>query len=456
LADIFISYKKEDYARAERVASALRIEGFSVWWDEALTPREAWDALIEREIAAAASVVVLWSPRSVTSEWVRTEAHYGQERFKLVPVMIEACELPLAFRLRQTINLCSWHDDDRVDRQWRKLLTWIADLVGTKPGNANIPAGLSAAQPNRFRDAVGRLASGDPIYDGALINASTPVGTVFRDKEQAPIMRIVPKGAFLLGGSPNDPDRTPFEGPQRRVEVPAPFAIGVYPVIEREYGSFPGVHTEKLKPRPEAHGWLDQLLGRSKPEPAAPVVKESMDWWLSEPETVPGSLENPDRPVTNVSFTDATNYVRRLSAETGEIYRLPSEAEWEYACRANSRTCFSWGDKIDRSRAAYAWDNPGALRLTGPVQPGGFPPNDFGLYDMHGNVSEWTLDLWHENYDMTPLDGSPAIEGHGSMRVVRGGSWADGPALLRSSARMRATETSRVAAIGFRVVRALG
>ena len=97
MADIFISYKKEDFASAERVATALRGEGFSVWWDDGLTPKAAWDATVEGEIAAAASVVVLWSPRSVASDWVRTEAHYAQDKGKLVPVMIETCTLPLAF-----------------------------------------------------------------------------------------------------------------------------------------------------------------------------------------------------------------------------------------------------------------------------------------------------------------------------------------------------------------------
>jgi formylglycine-generating enzyme required for sulfatase activity len=92
----------------------------------------------------------------------------------------------------------------------------------------------------------------------------------------------------------------------------------------------------------------------------------------------------------------------------------------------------------------------------GPVAAGSFPANGFGLYDMHGNVREWTVDLWHESYENAPLDGSPAIEGHGSMRVVRGGGWSDSAPLLRSAARMRATQSILSHVIGFRVVRALG
>src|SRR5262249_25013035 len=138
MVDVFVSHKKEDFTIAERVVTALKDHGLSVWWDDGLNPKSAWDSEIEEAIGTAATVVVLWTPRSVSSEWVRTEAHYAQDRGKLVPVMVENCTIPLAFMLRQTINLCEWRGE-RDHRQWRKLLAWIADLAPTKPGNANIP-----------------------------------------------------------------------------------------------------------------------------------------------------------------------------------------------------------------------------------------------------------------------------------------------------------------------------
>jgi hypothetical protein len=181
VADAFISYKREDNEIAGRVVTALRESGISVWWDDGITPRQAWDLEIEQAISEASTVVVLWSPRSVTSDWVRTEAHYGKDRGKLVPVVVEPCTIPIAFTLTQTVNLAGWQGN-REDRQWRKLLTWITDLISTKPGNANLPGGLVAANStNVYRDAIGNLASGEPIYDGAFINPSTPPGTVFRD-----------------------------------------------------------------------------------------------------------------------------------------------------------------------------------------------------------------------------------------------------------------------------------
>jgi tetratricopeptide (TPR) repeat protein/TolB-like protein len=124
VADIFLSYKREDRARADLIVAALRKSGRTVWWDEGLTPRQAWDATIEQEIAAAASVIVLWSTRSVASDWVRSEAHYAQNHSKLVPVLIEPCTIPLAFMLKQAIDLSRWRESPN-DPAWRKLIGWL-------------------------------------------------------------------------------------------------------------------------------------------------------------------------------------------------------------------------------------------------------------------------------------------------------------------------------------------
>ena len=153
-------------------------------------------------------------------------------------------------------------------------------------------------------------------------------------------------------------------------------------------------------------------------------------------------------PVTNISWDDAEAFVERLSSASQQRYRIPSEAEWEYACRAGSSGRYSCGDAIDGSRAAFAL-------AAGPVKTGSFPANAFGLHDMHGNVREWTADLWHDSYDSTPQDGRPALDGHGAMRVVRGGSWRDTAVMLRSCARMRATPSIRTDMIGLRVARSI-
>ena len=429
MADIFISYKRDDLAVAEQVIAGLRKEGLSTWWDERITPLASWDATIEKEIADATSVVVLWTPRSVTSDWVRTEAHYAQEHGKLVPVLIENCEIPIAFLLRQTIHLSAWNGDGN-HREWRKLLTWVGDLRSTKSGNTHVPQTLGATKPNPFRRAIGSLPAGDPIVEGAFVNASTPAGTAFRDGDRLPVMRILPKGTFLLGSPPSDPDRSPVEGPQRRVEIPAPFAIGVHPVLVAEY----------------------RMLIGQLPAPIPAAAEPPPRWGFFKPkapQSVPVTAFVDAAPVTWISFDDARTLVEKLSQATGERYRIPSETEWEYACRAGSQTRYSCGDRLDTTMALYA-------STAGPATAGKYRPNAFGLHDMHGNVREWTADLWHESYDSTPLDGSPAIDGHGSMRVVRGGGWCDDVSLLRSATRMRATESSRSQFIGVRIARALG
>jgi formylglycine-generating enzyme required for sulfatase activity len=406
----------------------LREEGFSVWWDDDLTPRTAWDAILEHEIGQAGAVVVLWTPRSVQSEWVRTEAHYGQDRSKLVPVLIENCELPIAFMLRQTVRLTDWNGD-RSDRHWRKLLIWIADLTAHGASTSRAPDD-AAAPPNPYRDVVARLASGAPVVDGAFVNASTPPGTAFRDADGLPVMRVVAEGEFLLGSPTSDPDRSSTEEPQRRVEIPRPFAVGVFPVIGAQYQSVMREDVDAKGQGKKPTGLLRLFGGKTA---ASADVTVSRD---------------PGKPITHVSYDDAEAFVKRLSATSGERYRIPSEAEWEYACRAGSRSRYSCGDAIGASHAHFG-------ATDGPVEPGAYPANAFGLYDMHGNVREWTADVWHESYDFTPLDGSPATQGHSAMRVVRGGCWSDDAVVLRCAARMRATPTSRVGTIGFRVVREL-
>ena len=314
MADVFISYKKEDRANVERIVSALQNEGLSVWWDDSLTPKASWDSEIERELSQAAAALVLWTPLSAASDWVRTEAHFAQERGKLIPVMLENCKLPIAFLLKQTIDLTKWRGA-RDDRHWRKLLTWIVDLAATKPGNANIPQALASAQANPFRDVVGKLATGESIVDGTLVNESTPAGTVFSDGQGLPAMRIVPKGGFLMGASDGDPDRSPFEGPRKRVEIHAPIAIGVYPLLVSEFTRLTGVPP--------------------KPNEGTVVMPEALE---------------PAKPAVYISFDDASATVARLAAMTGMPYRLPSEAEWEYCCRARSQTRYAFGDAIDTGR----------------------------------------------------------------------------------------------------------
>jgi len=219
------------------------------------------------------------------------------------------------------------------------------------------------------------------------------------------------------------------ETPQHWVGIARPFAMGRYPVTVGEWRIFA-----------KATGW----------QPDGDV-----DW------TAPGFPQSDMHPVVGVSWVDAQRYLAWLAQSTGQRYRLPSEAEWEYACRAGTRTAFSFGDSIGTDLANYdgnfTW-NGGARgdyrRGTTPVTQ--FAPNPWGLHDMHGNVWEWVQDVMHDSYEGAPLDGSAWEEGGDrARRVLRGGSWLYNPRYLRSALRNGFSAVMSNDIVGFRVVREL-
>jgi formylglycine-generating enzyme required for sulfatase activity len=189
----------------------------------------------------------------------------------------------------------------------------------------------------------------------------------------------------------------------------------------------------------------------------------------------PGFGQSGKHPVVCVSFQDAQAYVVWLRQVTGQSYRLPTEAEWEYAARGRTATRFSFGNDLNATeQCSYAngrdqtlksqklldkYDAPDCVdgfAYTSPV--GHFKPNAFGLYDMHGNVSEWTQDCWHENYEKAPVDGLSWLEaakGNCSLRVLRGGSWVNYPGNLRSAYRGGINDYGAFLNVGFRLARTL-
>ena len=161
-----------------------------------------------------------------------------------------------------------------------------------------------------------------------------------------------------------------------------------------------------------------------------------------------------DRPAINLTWNDAQAYVSWLSKETGDTYRLPSEAEWEYAARAGTQTRYNWGDELGRNRAncdgcGSRWDDD----RTAPV--GAFAANPWGLHDMHGNVAEWVEDCWNADYRDAPSDGSARLSGECDERVWRGGCYIFGPRSLRAASRTGMSPSFRSRYLGFRVARTL-
>ena len=159
-----------------------------------------------------------------------------------------------------------------------------------------------------------------------------------------------------------------------------------------------------------------------------------------------------DCPVEQVSWNDAQEFAKRLSQKTGKQYRLPSEAEWEYAARAGSTTRRSFGDS-ESQLGDYAWYRENSQNKSQRVAQK--KSNAFGLFDMHGNVWEWVQDCLHENYTGAPTDGSAWTTGCSNSRVLRGGSWDSNPASLRSAVRVRSSPDIRYSDLGLRLARTL-
>jgi len=263
----------------------------------------------------------------------------------------------------------------------------------------------------------GTLASANGIFELAVLAEAEPPFhpplTVFRDRlsdgSHGPEMVSIPTGSFMMGSPEDEEDRYPDEGLQHRVQIAHPFALSKYPVTFAEYDAFCSATGHE---KPEDQGW-----GRGR------------------------------RPVINVSWRDARAYCNWLSRETDEVYRLPSEAEWEYVCRSGTKTRYWWGDAWDKARANGALES----RKTSEVDR--YPANPWGLHDMHGNVGEWCEDLWQADY-LRPRTQAAFLSYYGeTSRVVRGGSWIGIARFCRAAFRRRYAPDDRYDSLGFRPAR---
>ena len=259
----------------------------------------------------------------------------------------------------------------------------------------------------------------DPQASKAAQRQKVAPGTIIKDCPECPEMVALPNGSFLMG-SPTDPGPDPFsnekpktignanEKPQRLVQIQS-FAIGKYEVTQEQWYAVMGNNPSQIK-------------GRT-------------------------------RPVETVSWNDFQQFIAKLNQKTGHKYRLPSEAEWEYAARAGTTTEWSFGND-DSKLGNYAWYEGNSGNKTQPV--GQKLPNGFGLFDMHGNVWEWTQDCWHENYTGAPADGSAWTTGcSGEGHALRGGSYYFLPVESRSARRWNYGPNDTTPAFGFRIARDL-
>jgi formylglycine-generating enzyme required for sulfatase activity len=209
-------------------------------------------------------------------------------------------------------------------------------------------------------------------------------------------LMLIPAGDFMMGAADDDETADSDERPQHRVQLTHQFLMGMTPVTQAQWRVVAGY------------------------DPENESVEMAAD---------PSQYKGDDRPVEQVNWYQATEFCQRLSNRTRKHFHLPSEAQWEYACRAGTETAYHFGPELTPELAKYGSSD-------GTVPVGSYPPNRWGLYDLHGNVLEWCADYWHENYEGAPANGEAWIEGGDlSRRIVRGGSWDSDPRLCRAAYR---------------------
>jgi formylglycine-generating enzyme required for sulfatase activity len=521
MAYIFISYSQKDRDRVERLVNALTAEGYEVWWDLKIRSGESFDEVIERTLEKVSCVLGVWSKNAVKSEWVRAESAWAKDHGIFVSVRIDdEARLPLKFYHVHTASLADW-TGSRDDPRFRRLVADIREIAGPPRSRASAPgddlpatlpedrlvqepssapteepaspaeplrppkpepqaAGVPAQpkpRPHGLGNWMPLLAivaliggaiivsiqgkpglddepvppkiiqepieapqppgsdKGLPVPEGASVPSTVrqeqpeptrPAVSDVSPKEVAlePQMVTIDAGEFRMG-CVSGKDCSDSELPVRIVTFDEPFAMGKYEVTFAEYDRFAEA-TGREKPNDE--GW-----GRGK------------------------------RPVINVSWYDAKAYADWLSDQTGKRYRLPSEAEWEYATRAGSETPFSTGECIDTDQANYngilGWQGcpeTGVYRRK-TLEAGSFSANTWGLHEVHGNVWEWVQDCWHDNYHGGPANGDAWEDKGGGdcQRVVRGGSWDQVPKTLRSASRGRDSADNKYKTEGFRLAQDL-
>ncbi|MGK7871980.1 MAG: formylglycine-generating enzyme family protein [Xenococcaceae cyanobacterium] len=235
-------------------------------------------------------------------------------------------------------------------------------------------------------------------------------------------LMLIPAGEFLMDAPESEPKSESSERPQHRVKLES-FLMGRYPVTQAQWRVVAG---------------YPQIERELNPDPS--------------------HFKGENRPVEQVSWEDAKEFCQRLSAKTGRIYRLPSEAEWEYGCRAETETPFHYGEIITAelanyyARDTYNGSPQGEFREE-TTNVGSFPANRWGLCDMHGNVWEWCEDDWHNSYRGAPEDGRAWLEENATEtnKLLRGGSWDNNPRFCRSASRTFYPRDYRSIYIGFRV-----
>ncbi len=509
MVDVFISYPRASRAKAEAIKARLEALGLDCFFDmERIDGGANFPDLIDRALRRSKAVLCCWSPLYFERPWCMIECRDALAREIMVPVAVERFDQfapPADLRQVNWFDLAGWAGED-THEGWNRTLLHLGKLIGLElappiqkaasgelsAGNAapvatqtsvdlltdlrttwaSFPAKSDVRAVQSFLERVRAVAAGSGFEfeielhlnelgrraeqrarETARAEAARRVreeaetelrrkseeararpGAVWRDaipglpESTCPEMVTIPPGEFLMGTPQTQEHSNGDDGreePQHGVRIAYRFALGNYPVTFADWDAAIAVGAPLERP-------IDQGWGRNR------------------------------RPVINVSWEDAKAYAswlnRRLGLEgRADAYRLPSEAEWEYACRAGTTSPFNFGTTISTSQANYDGASDGGQSRQRTTTVGSFPANVFGLHDMHGNVREWCEDAWNSSYCLSgrPDDGSAWLAGDTSRHTLRGGSWNTGAFELRSAFRLSASSIDRGNDIGFRLARTI-
>jgi len=519
----FIIYARADEEFKKQLLRHLRpLHSVSVWHDGNILPGEEWDATIKRELKRSELVLFLVSADSLYSDYIQSEElktalellQKGQAR--LVPIVVAPCAwkfvpiisglqaLPL-YKSEGVKPVRSWTDPDEA---WASVVEHLGELAeeihlqrsAAERSSKEEAERRHAATEKQQREAQERARrekataeretarrlereqasanksnfSGKSIATGIGLLLLSIAGINYCNKDDTPIQpaelsstaakKLVPdmvlvKGtSFQMGSSDGQDD----EKPVHKVTV-SDFYLGKYEVTLAEFKAF--VDDSGYQTDAEKEGWSYAWTGTS-------WDKKNGVTWRDDVEGNRRPVSEHNHPVIHVSWNDAKAYCAWLTEKTGRQYRLPTEAEWEYAAGNGAKHHkYSWGDgNPTGKKGGNVADETGANKFnwkknasnifvgyndgyaaTAPV--GSFDENDFGLHDMSGNVWEWCEDWYHSDYKGAPADGSAWLSPAGSYRVVRGGSWNSNPQNVRAADRSNDAPGNRVLNIGFRLAR---
>jgi formylglycine-generating enzyme required for sulfatase activity len=511
--DIFISYARKDLKRVQPIVKELQKKGWNVFWDLEIPPGESWRSYIKKRLDESRCVLVLWSHFSITSEWVIAEADEAKRRGILVPALLDAVEPPFGLSHIHAADLSDWKKDtscrafrELVNAVTAKISFSIPTLTNSIPDTApdTVPTPVVVAStwkqqaPAEREPYQGFLSSKSKQHSlrarvekgvsavagirtwpvnsqrtviavavlmmvllavfayrsfksGAIVASSVPA--IFQPEIPSSAVLVnyvlIRGGEFTMGSPAKEPEHDSDET-QHQVKV-SDFYLCKYAVTLADFRKFveaKGYQTE-AETGDGSYVWDGTTWQK----------RAGINWRYGVSGSVrPQSEEN--HPVLHVSWKDAVAYCKWMEEKTGKKFRLPTEAEWEYACRAGTTTPFNTGENLSTDQANYYGNYPynnnekGEYRKN-TVAVDSFAPNAWGLYNMHGNVYEWCGDRYGVNYyeecKTKGIVENPGGPETGSRRVLRGGYWSSDARYCRSAGRGNDAPGLRSSGAGFRL-----